>query len=421
MSRPADWSALGLGADPVPGDPDRVDLIGRLYIGTADSIVRAADDLDRIVDDRFGQAQAIDAIRDEVEDVSRRIRRAEERYRGVGEAMVAYAPKLRTAQSDSALALQRAIDAQADAATADRMVAYYDDRIADPATPPANLPALESSRAEWAAARTTAGGASGSAEGLLADAVAHRDTAAGVASDAIRLVESSGDLNDSTWDNVSQFIAEHKDTIDFIVNVVGWVATAVMVVALFIPGLNVIVGIVATIAAIITLANAALQFAAGTMGPVEALMNVGLAALTFVGGRAIASSLKSLSTTARTSIATSMRTSAAAQGIRGVTQGAAISRVTTAINVSRPQQLALLERLRYMALDYKTVSAIRNIANIEFAAAGQSATQLVVQQQLNSLATRALVYEGSMIAGGQATNAVGSIESPLPWRVGGDW
>ena len=420
MNRPADWSALGLGADPVPGDPDIVDLIGRMYVGTADSIDRAATDLVTMLDERFGEAESIDAIRGEAEDVARRIRRAEERYRGVGEAMVVYAPALRTAQSESAQALQRAIDAHSAAASANRMVEYHQSRVEDPATPPGNLAAHQTQLADWIDRRAAAGGETGAAEAELADAIAGRDAAAGVAADAIRLVESTGELNDGFWDDVVQFVADHKDTIDFIVNVVGYIATAVMVVALFIPGLNVIVGIVATIAAIITLANAALQFSAGTMGPAEALMNVGLAALTFVGGRAIASSLSGLATTSRTAIATSMRNSAASLG-RGMTQGAALTRVTTAITLSRPAQLSLLERLRYLALDYKTVSAIRNIANIEFAVAGQSATQIAVQRQLNALAVRAAGFEGGMILGGQTANAVGSVEDPLPWRVGGNW
>ncbi len=420
MRRPADWTPIGLAADPVPGDPDLVDEIGRMHLGTADSIDRAATDLIRMLDDRFGQAEAIDAIRGEAEDVAGRIRRAEERYRGVGEAMVAYAPALRTAQTESARALQRAIDGQSAAMTAERMADYHQARIDDPATPPANLAAHQSQLASWVAKRRVAGGDIDAAEAELADAVAGRDAAAGAAVNAIRLVESTGDLNDSWWDDVVGFVDEHKATIDLIVNIVGWVATAVMVVALFIPGLNLIVGIVATIAAVITLANAALQFSAGTMGPVEALLNVGLAALTFVGGRAIASSLQGLATTSRTAVATSMRNSAASLG-RGMTQGAALSRVTTAISVSRPQQLALLERLRYLALDYKTVSAIRSIVNIEFAVSGRSATQIAVQQQLDTLATRALVYEGGMLAGGQIANAAGSIEDPLPWRVGGHW
>ena len=98
-----------------------------------------------------------------------------------------------------------------------------------------------------------------------------------------------------------------------------------------------------------------------------------------------------------------------------------LQRVTTVINVSRPAQLGVLERLRFMALDYKTVVAIRNITLLELSAGGHSAAQLAIRQQLGALATRATLFEGGMIAGGQVTNAVGSVEDPLPWRVGGDW
>ena len=45
MTRPTDWSSLGYSSDPIPGDHSRVDLIGRQYVGTADSILRAAENL----------------------------------------------------------------------------------------------------------------------------------------------------------------------------------------------------------------------------------------------------------------------------------------------------------------------------------------------------------------------------------------
>ncbi|GAA2002277.1 hypothetical protein [Microbacterium ulmi] len=422
MTRPADWTALGYGADPVPGDPDRVSLIGRMYIGTAESIERAALNLEIALRDDFGQAETIDAIREVAGDVASRILRAHDRYRGVGDAMVAYAPALRTAQTDSASALQKAIDAHGEGRSARSMIDYYEDRIADPATPPANLASLQASLQTWRQRSTTATTDAASAAHQCIDAIAARDSAALVAIEAIREVEGTGELNDSPWDDIVQWVQENKEMIDLVVDIVGYVATAVMVVAMFIPGLNVIVGLVATIAAVVTLLNTALQVAAGTMGPAEAMFNVAMAALTFVGGRAIGQSLKNITQTAKQGVAAGIKGGAARAGLRGVTRQVAASRVTTAINVSRPQQLAVLDRLRYLTLDLREVSALRNLANIETAMGNMTTAGRQAMKDLNTLAAQAWTFEGGMFVAGQfGADASASLDGTPHGRVGDDW
>lgn len=422
MTRPTDWSPLGYGSDPVPGDPNHVDLVGRMYIGTADSILRAVDNLTTALDEDFGRAETIDAIREVAGDVADRIARAQERYRGVGDAMVVYAPKLRSAQTDSANALQKAIDAQSSGATADRMVTYYQDRIADPATPPANLAALRSSLSTWEIKASAAEGNAGGAEQDVIDAIAIRDAAAAVAIQSIRDVENSGDLNDNGWDDIVQWVQENKETIDFWVEVVGWVATAVMVVAMFVPGLNVIVGAVALIAAAVTLLNTALQVAAGTMGPVEAILNVGLAVLTFVGGRAIASSLKAATANATPKIASSMVQSFKGAGIRGMTTGKALNFVNTTARISAPGNVPLLQRIALGALDMKQAAGVYQIANIVLKSGATTAAGEVLLGQLYKAGIQAAALQAGSIAIEKiGIAAVSSIEQPLPWRVGDNW
>ena len=102
MTRPTDWSSLGYGSDPVPGDHSRVDLIGRMYVGTADSIKRAVDNFETALDPEFGQSKAIDAIREVSGDVADRVHRAEDRYRKMGEAVIIYAAARRLAQPQNA-------------------------------------------------------------------------------------------------------------------------------------------------------------------------------------------------------------------------------------------------------------------------------------------------------------------------------
>lgn len=302
MSRPADWSPVGYPSDPVPGDPTRVQTIGRMYVGTADAIDRAASNLSTALRDDFGQAQVLDAIREQAEEVARRIGMAEERYRGVGDAMIAYAAVLSQAQQDSANALADAAGAESTASSARWWIDYYQDKIADPATPPANLATLTAQQSLWQGRLTTANASQGGAQSVVAAAVASRDTAAAAAIADIRLVENTGDLNDGFWDNVSQWVAENKELLDIIGTVLEVITTVVLVVALLVPGLNVL----ATIALVAITVNlvyqatvSTLQVATGNMSVGEAILNVGFAVLNFVGVGAIAkTALRSGSTAA---------------------------------------------------------------------------------------------------------------------------
>ena len=331
MTRPTDWSSLGYSSDPIPGDHSRVDLIGRQYVGTADSILRAAENLRTALAPNFGESESVDAIREVAGDVADRVSRAEDRYRKVGDAMVVYAAALRGAQDESLIALTNGNTAESNARSANSMANYYQGQVDNPNTPPANVASHTDSQTNWQNKADAAERGLATAIGTLQTAIGKRDAAAATAIGSIEKIGNSGDLNDSGWDNIVQWVRENKELIDLIVDIVGYIATAVMIVALFIPGLNVIAGFIALVATIVTLANVALQVAAGTMGPVEAILSVALAALTFVGGRAIGSAVKGTQSAARTSVGTSIRNSFAGSGIRGMTQNRALNLVDDVI------------------------------------------------------------------------------------------
>lgn len=286
MSRPADWSPVGYASDPVPGDPTTVSLVGRRYVGTADAIDRAAQNLLRALDDDFSRSEAVGAIRGQAEEVARRISMAEERYRGVGDAMVAYAQVLEKAQQDSAAALSDAASADSTGNTAQWWVSHYERKIANPATPPANLAYIESQLAQWQEQAAAAVTGQRNATAAVATAVRHRDSGAEIAIADIRLVENSGDLNDGFWDNVSQWVDEHSELLDVIGTVLEVITTIVLVAALLIPGLNVLATI-ALVAITVNLAYQTLKSTAqvltGNLSVGEAIMNVGFALLNFVG------------------------------------------------------------------------------------------------------------------------------------------
>ena len=140
-----------------------------------------------------------------------------------------------------------------------------------------------------------------------------------------------------------------------------------------------------------------------------------------MGGRAIGSAVKGTQSAARTSVGTSIRNSFAGSGIRGMTQNRALNLVDDVIGGSKINQLGLLDRLKFMQLDLKTVAQIRNVANIELlsgAVSSSSAGHLARLARLGAVGWGIhLGSEGAGLAIGSAT----ANEKPLPWRLGANW
>ena len=76
MSRPVDWSALDLGADPVAGEPAQVVASGRHYQQVADAIEAAAARLREIVAATDMHGRTVDAFRDKASSVADDVTRA---------------------------------------------------------------------------------------------------------------------------------------------------------------------------------------------------------------------------------------------------------------------------------------------------------------------------------------------------------
>ena len=389
--------------------------VGHLYVGTADSIDRAVTNLSTALSDGFGQAQAIDAIREQAEDVARRIGRAEERYRGVGEAMVAYAAALAAAQSDSAAALARAEGAQSAASTAEWNVGFYEDRVRDPATPPANLAAAQESLHRWVEEQGDARSTLSTARADVEGAVGRRDAAAGIAIDAVRLVESTGDLNDGFWDDVSQWVAEHKEILDTIGDVLGIIAMIATAILLVIPGLNAVVLMIITVVLLVNLAysilNGALQASTGNMSVAEAIVGVGMAALNFVGaGLAV----RAATTASRTAVTVALR-----GGVAGMTRRASTTIVDNLVRGAQPWWFSRQTHVLWQALDLNPKLWAPLAALSRYAVNGAP-----VAEAVSSART---AY--GVVLGIQAVDLFGSdpLEDVLephlpaiPWRVYGD-
>lgn len=200
MARPTDWSVVGYGSDPVPGDPYLVDELARRYTNTADAIRTAVNGLERITDNTDGQeSEAVTALRAKAREAGTDIGKAEERYRESGAALRAYAPELEEAQRISASAHASATEA-------------------------ANAPKPEGADGKPAEESDEEDPAITSAKGRVAEAIGIRDTAAERCAGLIDDVIGTDGLKDGFWDNFGGFLKALGDIASIIATVTGILA-----------------------------------------------------------------------------------------------------------------------------------------------------------------------------------------------------
>lgn len=239
MSRPSDWSALDWSVDPVPGSPDEIQDGAVHMAQVATVIADAARNLREIASSDGQQSQAVDAFRERARLVADEIALVEERYAQTAEALAGYVEPLREAQAMSLSALEAAVAArervwaaEADVASASLDLQYAvedSDRTTAQARLEDALGRLSSAQGDLSDARSA-----------LTAAISHRD---GAAESTMALIDAAlevNDLNDSAW---RQFLNRHADLLDGIAKVLAIAGAVVAVVALFIPGVNVLVGL----------------------------------------------------------------------------------------------------------------------------------------------------------------------------------
>lgn len=317
MSRPTDWLPLNLGMDPVPGDWSAVSSASTRYGGIADAIERAKTDLLRVFEDEAISGEAIDAVRETAIQVADRIGRAKKRYRGVADALAGYVEPLHTAQDRSVEILNQAIGIGGNQTQARTKVEEWERKYYQ-ATTPEELEDAQKWRDHWQQELWDAETAVSQAVSALNQVLSDRDAAAETAANLIEDVENSGDLNDGFWDNVDQFLDENP-WIDTALEWAGYVAAALAIIAMFVPGLNLIVLAVAITLAAATILNAWAKAGTGRSSIGEAIFTTALAVIPFgVGAR-----LNTLATMARGGVVktavNSITASAASRGMTGIT------------------------------------------------------------------------------------------------------
>jgi hypothetical protein len=293
--RPSDWYPVEMWEDPTPGDADATVDAGRHYRDVADAIETAARRLREIASAPDMESEAVEAFVGKAEEVANNIDRAHERYRGVGDALYTYGFQLGRAQDDADDALRRAIAAREDAGAARARLdtarqnlqqAQDDDAAAPPEAPPADLSGHQSavSRAEGdvADAEMAWQRAISDAQQAKEDA----ESAARAAREAIEDVKDSGDLNDSTWDNVAGALKKLADFAGMVAAVCGILALAVGWIPVIGQALAAVLGTIALVAGLVSLlCNVALLI--GGKGSLKSVILDLVGVLSFGIGRAV--------------------------------------------------------------------------------------------------------------------------------------
>ncbi|WP_313021690.1 putative T7SS-secreted protein [Mobilicoccus sp.] len=216
--RPAvDWSPLGWGQDPVPGDPDEVADAARRFGDTARELSEAASRLRGLGEDQLS-TEAVTVLLARAHELAGRMEAARTRYDEAEGALARYAPVLRDAQVRS-LDAQRVACAAAEAYRQARARAEYD-RV-ELMAPTYGSPAEDYRRQELQESYdrnvTSARSASDelrNARAMLDRAIEDRDAAASLAADTIEAVVDDSPLNDTLGDRIRDVVDRVAESLD---------------------------------------------------------------------------------------------------------------------------------------------------------------------------------------------------------------
>ena len=234
MSRPRDWSPLA-GSDPVPGEPETISDEARRLRDMATEMRSQISRL-RAIGHDDNEGLYADKLRVAATDLAGKLEKIVGRYQRVAGALSGWAPELVHAQTESVRALERA-----QAAEATRAANTVIRAVPQPGDPPPT-PAEQARERRREATLDEAARDLAAARRQLDDAVEHAQSKgrhyAGRIKDAIE-----DDVKDSWWDNVKDWVDRHADLIKLVTKVLSYVVTALAIVALFIPGVNILVAV----------------------------------------------------------------------------------------------------------------------------------------------------------------------------------
>ena len=227
--RPYDWSPLGLGSDPVPGDPEAVSAESRRLGQTAQELRAQITMLQQIAGDTTLKGEYAGTMRAHAQQLSQDLGKVATRYESVADATGQWSGDLAEAQATSLTALRMA-------------EGPYEQllRLQAPTQPPAS--ATPAAQRQYAAdqqhyqqAQSSAQAAVSDAQRLLGQVTGDRDTAGATA--AAKISSASHDsLADSWWDQFKQMISSIASNLKTVATVIGYIATACAILAVILTG-----------------------------------------------------------------------------------------------------------------------------------------------------------------------------------------
>jgi hypothetical protein len=234
MTRPADWSPLGLDSDPIPGDPERISQESAHLSHVATTITSQIAALRKIGTggaDGTLVGEYADTIRTSADGLADQLGKVVGRYQKASQALNQWVPELEYAQLESVQALREAEDA-----------ARRQQASAPLTVPPGQQETAQQKQQDVARAKALqqADSDMAAAHRRLDNAVANRDAKASETAAAINHAIDDG-VADSWWDQFKSFVDHFAGVIKVVCTVLEVIATILAIVALFIPGLDLIV------------------------------------------------------------------------------------------------------------------------------------------------------------------------------------
>ena len=279
-ARTGDWPLVGHDSDPVPADPSELDKVIAYYKTISEAMTEQAALLKRIGDGdvRLLKGQSADALRKRARESAGALDKAAARYADVHSALDTYEPSLTTARTDTWNALTDAEKAARELQNAEGMPDPVNATRPDDAKPLTDKEKTESSDRETAI--NTANSGIDGAKQKLAGALEALRVAAEAASTKIRENWKVDDLHTSGWD---AFVHRLNKFLKALVEILTYIGMALAVLAILIPGLNVIalvgigVAVVSVVASTILAAQGEGSWLGVIMG-VLSLVGIGIAA-----------------------------------------------------------------------------------------------------------------------------------------------
>lgn len=399
MGRPADWSPLA-GSDPVPGDPAGINAAAAHLSSVADQIAGQVAVLRKIAASHSEEkGEHAGKLQSAAADTAGKLDKVTGRYKQSAAALSAWVPELEHAQAQSLKALTAAQDAHA------RQQAHQPVQ-----RPPHAHVTAEQQQQDHARGRALnqANADLAAAQSMLDDAVAHRDAKA---SEAAAKIDGAVSMDAdsfwaSMWADLKSFVDRYAWLIKDICTVLEVIATILAVVALFIPGLDILVAIGIGLTAL-ALVGRAMLAATGNGSWLDVGMDA-LALVSFGATRIIGTALTKGTAVARTAAQT-------------VSRARLLDEAEPALNAFRslithegPEEINALSR-QGVKLIYQSVAADSKLP--EFAKLGEGGIKAALRPQniadgLKTVLPR--IASGGDEAGRTSAQALGHLSEHFP-------